>query len=468
MKIPIVAALFSLTVTLALAVQPNILFILADDLGYGEVGKFPCTSTHGRIATPNLDSFADEGMRFTDAYAGEAVCAPSRCTLMTGKHTGHARVRGNRGYEGHDFPLLSNDTTVAKVLKNAGYNTALIGKWGLGYNGTSGAPLNQGFDYYYGQLDQNACHNYYPLSIWENTNILNLPENKNASRERCMSEPASCRYTQDLFTSAATKWLKSQTKEKPWYLFLTYTNPHAGGWEGTLESGAPVPTDGAYVDKPWPVVERDHASAVTLEDRDIGSILNTLKVLGFENDTIVFFASDNGAHNEGGHSHLFFNSSGPLRGFKRSLYEGGIRSPSMVRWPGKVKPGSVSHYSWAFWDFLPTAAELAGVPKSNLPLNLDGISIVPTLLGQEQSPKDYLYWEFCTNNKWGHAVRVQNWKAVSFAVDEPFELYDLSTDIHENVNLAEKYPDIVKRLETIAKSAHSDDPYFPIINCVSS
>eukprot|EP01121_Diplochlamys_sp_Union-15-3_P015289 TRINITY_DN5026_c0_g1_i2.p1 TRINITY_DN5026_c0_g1~~TRINITY_DN5026_c0_g1_i2.p1 ORF type:complete len:352 (-),score=53.97 TRINITY_DN5026_c0_g1_i2:27-1082(-) len=323
--------------------KPNILFILADDMGYGEPGKFPSTSPHGRISTPTLDAFAEQGMRFTDAYTGEAVCAPSRCALMTGYHTGHGRIRGN--YPG-DYPLSKTDVTIASLLKKkAGYNTALIGKWGLGQNDTTGAPRLQGFDYYFGQLTQVEAHNYYPLYVWENERRNDLSLNNNASRTRCMDDPSSCTWTQDLFTSKAIDWLNQQTAKQPWFLYLAFTVPHAGGWKDTEESGAPVPTDLDYANKSWPIVEKDHAASITLQDKDISLILDVLKKKGFEDNTIVFFASDNGAHNEGGHSYLFFNSSGPLRGFKRSLYEGGIRTPSMVRWPGKIKPGSVSNLS---------------------------------------------------------------------------------------------------------------------------
>jgi len=409
-------------------------------------------------------------MHFRQAYAGEAVCAPSRCTFITGLHTGHSPIRGNFGVQGHDFPLPTNYSTVAQILRDyGGYKTALVGKWGLGYNNTVGAPRKHGFDYYYGQLDQKECHNYYPPFIWENENKILLPENTNASRDLCMSSPSSCSYTMDLFTNKALEYLKNQTKsDKPFFLFLAHTVPHAGGWKGYEESGAPVPSDGQYVDKPWPNVEKDHAAMITRQDSDIGKVLNLIKSEGLDSNTIVFFASDNGAHNEGNHNYKFFDSSGPLRGFKRSLYEGGIRSPIIVRWPGNIPPNTVSNYNWAFWDLLPTFAELASVPSDKLPKNLDGISIVPTLLGKNQPPKPFLYWEFCTHNAWGHAVRMGKWKGVSFSLSEPMELYDLDVDEGESNNLASQYPEIVKQLETQASKAHQDDVNWPKVNCHSS
>eukprot|EP01102_Stenamoeba_stenopodia_P009204 TRINITY_DN2708_c0_g1_i1.p1 TRINITY_DN2708_c0_g1~~TRINITY_DN2708_c0_g1_i1.p1 ORF type:complete len:503 (-),score=84.70 TRINITY_DN2708_c0_g1_i1:97-1569(-) len=462
--------------SLVSAKPPNILFILADDLGYGEVGVFPANSPHGRMPTPNLDQLRSEGMMFTSAYAGEAVCAPSRCTLMTGLHTGHAYIRGNIKVDGHDLPLPLNYTTVADVLKGAGYTTAAIGKWGLGYNGTVGAPRNHGFDYYYGQLDQTQCHDYYPPFVWENEDLIELPLNANnrPNRTFCMAQPDQCTYTHDLFTNKTFEWLMNQSNsETPFFLYLAYTIPHAGGWDSNYtETGEPVPSDLGvvnYTNPTWPTVELDHASMITnYLDRDIGRVLALLDELGMGNDTIVFFASDNGAMNEGGHNYTFFDSSGPLRGFKRSLYEGGIRSPSLVRWRGNIAANSTSDYYWAFWDFLPTAADIAGVSLPELPYALDGVSVLPTLLGQEQPSIPYLYWEFCTKNQWGHAVRAGQWKAVSFAVNETFQLYNILEDLGETNDLSSLYPDVVQNLTIIAKEAHTNSDLFPIENCVSS
>jgi len=327
-------------------------------------------------------------------------------------------------------------------------------------NFTEGAPWKHGFDYYYGQLDQNDCHNFYPTQIWENNNAIPLRNNIGASETRCMKQPSPCSFSQDLFTDKAITWLNNQTKQTPFFLYMAWTVPHAGGWSGTEEVGAPAPAFTPYGSKQWPDVEKGHAAEITSYlDRDVGRILDTLIQRGFDKDTLVLFVSDNGAHNEGNHDYRFFNSSGPLRGFKRSLYEGGIRSPILAWWPGTIAPG-ISNFSWAFWDILPTLAEIAGIPSSKLP-KTDGISILPTLRGQNQPPKDYLYWEFCTSSKWGYAVRKNNWKAVTLSLSSPLQLYDLSSDIHESNNLASKHPEIVVELNNIAQQAHTDDPNWP-------
>jgi len=438
---------------------PNILFILADDLGYGEPSPFPAVSKHGRIATPAIQQLSEEGMTFTSGYAGAPVCAPSRCTLMTGFHSGHCPIRGNKKVDGSDFPLPKNYTSIAKIVKSVGYNTGCVGKWGLGYNGTAGSPSNHSFDYYYGQLDQSLCHNYYPLEVWENQNKIDLPQNQDASRKRCMKEGNTCSFSNTLFYEKALEFLENQTQSTPWFLYLSWTVPHAGGWKGIDEVGAPVPSDGMYQNESWPDVEIDHAAQITYyQDKYIQNILDFLKKKGFEENTVVFFASDNGAHNEGNHDYKFFNSSGPLRGFKRSLYEGGIRSPSIVKWPGKVAKGSKSDYPWAFWDVLPTFADIVGAKLPNY--TIDGHSIVPALFQQQEQNENYLYWEFCYKG-WGHAVRKGEWKAVSFELNESFELYNITSDIHEDNNVAKKYPEIVQQLTTIAKEAHTDDPNWP-------
>ncbi|KAK8792916.1 hypothetical protein WA158_005080 [Blastocystis sp. Blastoise] len=241
---------------------------------------------------------------------------------------------------------------------------------------------------------------------------------------------------------------------------------HAGGWKGVAETGAPVPDNGHYKNETWPNVEKDHAAQIELyEDKNVETILNLLKELNIDENTITFFASDNGAHQEGGHQVNFFDSTGGLKGFKRSLYEGGIRVPMIVRWPGHIPAGLVSDFAWAFWDFLPTALDIAGQPVN---MDIDGVSIVPTLFGKKQEEKDYLYWEFCTNDKWGNAVRKGDWKIVKFAVDAEFELYNLSTDPKETKNVASEYPAIVEELAEIAKNAHEDNDHFPVKNCVSS
>src|SRR6516162_1054573 len=331
--------------------RPNIILILADDLGYGDVGCYG----QKRIQTPQIDRLAAEGMRFTQCYAGSTVCAPSRCALMTGLHSGHGTVRGNAL-----VPLAPEDVTVAEVLKEANYATALIGKWGLGEPGSTGIPNRKGFDYFFGYLNQQHAHNYYPDYLWKNQEKVNLAGNvvkNNVATERAQ-------YSHDLFTNQALGFLDSRkrlTPDKPFFLYLAYTIPHANNERGRAEgNGMEVPSDAPYSGRPWPQAQKNHAAMITRLDADVGKLLERLKVLGLDEQTIIFFSSDNGPHKEGGADPKFFQSAGALRGHKRDLTEGGIRVPMIVRWPGKIKAGTVSDQVWAFWDFLPTAAELAG------------------------------------------------------------------------------------------------------------
>lgn len=422
------------------ASRPNILFILADDLGYGDLGVFG----QKVIPTPNIDRIASEGVRFTQAYAGSTVCAPSRCTLMTGYHTGHARIRGNT-----KVPLQATDTTVAKVLKSAGYRTGIVGKWGLGNPNTPGIPNLQGFDDWYGFLDQTYAHTYYPQTIWDNLD------------ERVIQGNLGTRKTwvQDLFTQRALSFLDSQEKSNPFFLYLAFTSPHANDELGNdTGDGMEVPDDEPFHNRNWPQVERNFASMVTRLDRDVGRVLDQLKKSGQEENTLVVFASDNGPHKEGGHDPAFFKSGGPLRGIKRDLYEGGIRTPMLARWPGKIKPGSLNSQVMAFWDFLPTAAELAGVAP---PRGIDGISMAPAILGQTQRNHEYLYWEFHERG-FSQAVRMGNWKAVRPAIGAPVELYDLGADIGETNNVAAAHSDVVARIEQIMKTARTESKDFPV------
>lgn len=398
---------YSATLTSA-ALRPNIVFVMADDMGWGEAGLYPSTPPMGRrrIATPNLDKFGASGVIFTHAYAGYTVCAPSRTTMMTGFHSGHFK---QNNLPGTSLPVDTRALTTPRMLQNAGYVTAGIGKV---------APLDQptaqGFDYFIGQVDQGLCHNMYPNKIdtgnaTMNVNLtLNYAINRSsgavAARAQIMASPASFSYTVDITQHHSMQFLREQGKAqrsatangivpKPFFLYEAFTVPHAGGWSAAPSSderGAPVPTDGIYANETgWPIVERDHASVITYLDGYVGELIATLDGEGMTDNTIVFFASDNGAHLEGGHKYQFFNSTGGLLGHKRSLYEGGVRSPTMVSWPGTIKP-AVSGYSWAFWDIMPTLAELAG---ATAPSDIDGISIVPTLMGSTtQAPKTYLYW----------------------------------------------------------------------------
>ncbi len=411
--------------------KPNIIYILADDLGYGDLGCYGQET----IQTPCIDKMAAEGMRFTQAYAGSTVCAPSRCCLMTGYHTGHARVRGNKRH-----PLLPEDVTVAEVLKNAGYRTGIIGKWGIGEPETTGIPNKQGFDYWLGFLNQHHAHDYYPNHIWENTRMFFLDKK---------------RYTHDVFAEASLDFVKKH-KDEPFFLYLAYTIPHANNEKGN--QGMEVPSDEPYSDKPWPQMQKNHAAMIARMDRDIGKLFDLLKELGIDDNTIVFFTSDNGPHREGGADPEFFDSNGPLKGIKRDLYEGGIRVPMIARWPGKIDPGTVSDQIWAFWDFPATAAELAG---TTMPEKTDGVSIVPCLLSGQSLERAPLYWEFHERG-YTRAVRMGKWKGVKLGPDKPLELYNLEKDIGEENNIAAQHPDVVAEIERVLKESRTPSEHYPV------
>jgi len=424
--------------------RPNILFILADDLGYGDLGCYG----QQQIPTPNIDRIAAEGTRFTQVYAGCTVCAPSRCALMTGLHTGHAHIRGNAR-----VPLRPQDTTVAEILKKAGYRTGIIGKWGLGNAGSTGVPNLKGFDEWYGYLDQQHAHSYYPDHLWNNDTEEIIADNLGLKKT----------YSHDLFTTHALSFL-DRSGGGPFFLYLAYTIPHANNELGKQTgNGMEVPGDAPFTGRTWPQVEKNFAAMVTRLDTDVGRVLDQLKRIGVDDNTIVFFTSDNGPHREGGHDPNFFHSGGPLRGIKRDLYEGGIRSPMLVRWPGKVKAGAVSDFPWAFWDFLPTASELAGTAP---PHGIDGMSVLPSLLGRSQKPHEYFYWEFHEGG-FKQAVRMGDWKGVRPGTTMPVELYNLKEDIGEKKNVAADHPEVVSRIEKILASARTDSAEFPIIEGAS-
>ena len=420
--------------------RPNIIFILADDLGYGDVGCYG----QKRIKTPALDRLASEGVRFTQCYAGSTVCAPSRCALMTGFHTGHARIRGNAR-----VPLLPEDVTVAEMLKGAGYATGIVGKWGLGEPDTTGTPTKQGFDCWFGYLNQGHAHDYYPDYLWRNEQRVEIAENAPGKKGA---------YSHDLFTQEALDFIR-RAQDTPFFLYLAYTIPHANNELGRdTGNGMEVPDSKPYSRESWPQVEKGYAAMVTRMDRDIGKVVALLKALGIDDDTVIFFTSDNGPHREGGHNPEFFNDSGPLRGIKRDLYEGGIRVPMIARWPWRIKGGTVSDQVWAFWDFLPTAAEIAGVEP---PAGLDGISMLPGLLGKRQRTAPYLYWEFFEGG-FQQAVRMGDWKAVRRPPFSGIELYDLAHDLAEGRNVAPEHAEIVARIAGIMAQARTDSPDFPV------
>jgi len=435
--------------------KPNIIFVLADDLGYGDLGCYG----QQRIKTPNIDRMATEGMRFTDHYAGSTVCAPSRCSLMTGLHTGHTYVRGNREIKPMgQLPLPEGTMTLPKVLKQAGYKTALIGKWGLGGPGSDGTPNKQGFDYFFGYLCQRHAHNYYPEFLFRNDQRVPL-RNKVAGNRPDGAGVATEKvdYSYDLMATDALKFVE-ENKTNPFFLCLTITIPHANNEAG--KKGMEVPDYGIYADKDWPEPQKGHAAMISRLDRDMGRLMQTLKDASLEENTLVLFTSDNGPHREGGANPDFFDSNGPLRGIKRDLYDGGIRVPLIARWPGKVEAGAESDHISAFWDFLPTFAELAGVAA---PDETDGISMIPALLGQagKQKLHEALYWEF-HQRRTNQAVRMGPWKAVRFGAAGKLQLFDLRTDLGETINVADRHPDVVARMEQYLATARANSEFWPL------
>lgn len=429
-----------------ISTKPNFIIILADDLGYGDIGCYG----QDNILTPNIDRLANEGMIFTDGYAGSTVCAPSRYCLMTGYHTGHGRIRGNG-----DIPLIPEDITIAEVLKSQGYVTGLVGKWGLGDAETSGIPELQGFDEFYGYLNHNHAHNYYPDFLWRGTKKEKIEGN-------IISEnPGVCsictQYSHDLLTKEALNFIR-KNKDKNFFLYLALTIPHANNELGNAKgNGMEVPSDEPYSDRPWPQTQKNHAAMITRLDDTVGRVLSLIKELGLDEKTVIMFSSDNGPHKEGGADPEFFNSSGPFKGYKRALYEGGIRVPFVVRWKDKILPGTKCDVPCAFWDVLPTFAELAG---AKTPQGIDGVSFVPLLFGNDiTSFKNRpLYWEFYEQG-FKQALRIDNWKLVNIYGNAP-ELYDLNNDKGENNNLAQTYPDKCAELLNIMKEIRVPSKYW--------
>ncbi len=443
---------------------PNIIFILADDLGYGDVGAYG----QELIQTPNIDQLAAEGMKFTQFYSGTSVCAPSRSVLMTGLHNGHTPVRGNKqfGYRQGQLPLPDSVTTVAQYMQNAGYQTGMIGKWGLGEPGTSGDPLKQGWDYFFGYTDQVLAHNYYPEYLWRNGEKVLLSNEVHYLDSTSWHDGLGSysikqkEYSHDLFMEDALGYI-DQNKERIFFLYLPLTIPHDNG-EQVDSLRFEVPTQGMYSDKDWARKEKDYAAMITRMDQGIGQILTLLKELGLEENTLIFFTSDNGPMKNMSTT-TFFNSSGPLRGAKRDLYEGGIREPFIVKWPGHIAAGSISNHLGGFWDILATMLDLAGQPAID---NTDGISIVPTLLGiDDQDKHSSLYWEF-HEGKGAQAIRQGKWKAVKLNAkndsNHPMELYDLSTDIGEKNDVAADYPEKVEELEKLMQDSRTPSSHFPL------
>lgn len=438
----------------AAADRPNIILILADDLGYGDLGCYG----QKNIRTPRLDRMAREGMRFTQAYAGSTVCAPSRCVLMTGLHTGHCRVRGNA--DGKRQALRPDDVTLAEVLKQAGYSTGLIGKWGLGDVGAAetGLPNRQGFDYFFGYLNQMHAHNHYPSFLWRNTERVPLGNTvPHEAKSGAGVSSNKAQYSGDLFAAESLKFIREH-QEQPFLLYLAPVVPHANNEAGGR--GMEVPSLGEYAGREWPAPQKGHAAMISRLDRQIGDIFDLLAELKLDDRTLVLFASDNGPHAEGGYAPKMNDSNGPLRGKKRDLTEGGIRVPLVARWPGKVAAGTTSDAIVALVDMLPTLATIGG---AKVPPGLDGVSIVPTLLGKPQPElaDRTLYWEFHEGD-FQQAARQGRWKAIRRRIDGSIQLFDLDQDLGEQTDCAAEHPEIIERFQKFFAGARTESVDWPI------
>jgi arylsulfatase A-like enzyme len=442
--------------------KPNIIFILADDLGYGELGCYG----QKLIQTPHLDRLAAEGIRFTQFYAGSTVCAPSRSVLMTGQHLGHTRVRGNAGGRNMDAQTLqAGDVTVARVLQQAGYATGLVGKWGLGEHDQPGEPRQQGFDYYFGYLNQVHAHNHYPDFLWRNGEKVPLPNDLVPIGTTPGGGYSTKRiaYGGDLLAADAREFV-TRHQDRPFFLFYSLVTPHANNERAReLGEGSEVPDQGIYAGKPWSDSAKNHAAMITRMDRDIGELLAHLQKLGLDQRTLVLFSSDNGPHKEGGANYDpdFFTPAGPHSGLKRSLTDGGIRVPFLARWPGQIKAGTVSAHVGYFGDLMATWAELGG---AKAPGQLDSISLAPTLLGRAgQRRHDYLYWEFYEQGVSQAVLLEGRWKAIRLkSPTAPIQLFDLATDLLEKTDVAAQRRELVARAAGLMTSARFDNEHWKI------
>jgi arylsulfatase A len=438
--------------------NPNIIYIFADDLGYAELGCYG----QKKIKTPNVDKLAAEGMRFTQHYSGNPVCAPSRCALMTGLHTGHAQIRDNKQVGGDEgwslgstiggqWPLEAGTVTVTEILKEAGYTTGAFGKWGLGRVGTTGDPNKQGFDHFFGYICQRQAHMYYPNHLWRNGKIEWIEANKDGKEQV---------YSHDLIAQEALKFITAN-KDHTFFLYVPFTIPHMalqvpedslaeyrGKWPDPPYKG-----DKGYFAHPNP--RACYAAMITRMDKDVGRIMALLKELALDDNTLVIFTSDNGPTFNGGSDSAFFESAKPLRGLKGSVYEGGIRVPYIARWPGRITAAGTNNHISAFWDFLPTCCELIGEEP---PQDIDGISMLPTLLGRHQQQKkhEYLYWEL--NGQ--QAIRMDKWKAIRIKPGRKIELYDLDSNIAESKNLADEHPEVVAKMAEIFRTGRTESEVF--------
>lgn len=438
--------------------KPNIIFVLADDLGYGELGCYGQKT----IATPHLDQMAAEGLRFKQFYSGNTVCAPSRTTLLTGLHNGHATIRKNQNPESDGASLRLNEPTVAKVLKAAGYTTGVIGKWGLGTDKNDGHPDKQGFDFFLGFLTHKHAHNHFPDFLWRNRERLPLPNKVRSTSQDPVNDPAGVptervQYADDLFASEALGFVE-KNRSHPFFLYWSMTIPHANNEaSAALKDGNEVPDYGSYTDRPWNNPQKGHAAMLERMDQYVGRLLDQLRRLGLERNTLVIFSSDNGHHTEGGEGESdLFAKSGPLRGQKRDLTEGGIRVPMIAWWPGQVPTGKTSSHVAYFGDFLSTASELAGAPT---PEGRDGISFAPELQGrsEQQRQHSHLYWEFYERGFTQALVLDGRWKVIRTSSQKPkVEVYDLQNDLGETQEIADQQPDLLTRAEALFRSEHRD------------
>jgi len=445
---------------------PNIIFILSDDLCWGDIGCFG----QQKIKTPNIDRIASEGIKFTQAYCGNAVSAPSRSCLMTGLHPGHTRVRDN-SYKDYRESLQPGDFTVARMLKQAGYKTGLYGKWGLANHDQPGVPNNMGFDEFFGYLNQQHAHNYYPEFLYYNKERVYYPENGEHFKKENYSQPSpydenglclpiaipdpsKAKYAFDVYAEKSLEFVRAN-KDNPFFLYLAYTIPH-----GKII----VPDLGIYKDEDWAIQHKEWAAMITRMDTEVGKLLALLKELNLDENTVIFFAADNGNSSGNDSEYLklkpgptineFFNNASPTRGDKGDSYDGAFHVPALARWPGKIKPGQVSDQIWAFWDFLPTAGEIAGIKP---PENIDGISILPTLLGNDkQKQHEYLYWEY----KQTQSVRSGKWFARKGSGQQT-ELYDLISDPQQSDDISSQFPDITKKMEEIMAKSHTPSDVWP-------
>lgn len=421
--------------------KPNIIFILSDDVAQGDLGCYG----QKLIQTPSLDRMAAEGTRYMQAYCGTTVCAPSRSSLITGLDIGHCPIRANREIQPEgQMPLPAGTVTIAQVLRDTGYATACIGKWGMGMFDTTGSPLKLGFDHFFGYNCQRHAHSYFPTYLYRDDKRFELPGNTGKGVGKI--------YAQDLIAGETLDWVRKQ-KDRPFFLFYSVTLPH-----GQFE----IDNLGQYASKDWTPLQKNYAAMVSRLDGDIGRLLDLLKELGIDEKTIVFVAGDNGSSfppssELGKH---FKQAANGLRGFKRELYEGGLRQAAIVRWPGQVPAGRVSDEPWAFWDFFPTAVELAGA-KTPPGFKSDGLSLVSFLRGGPAPKREYFYWELHEQASL-QAIRFGDWKAVRNGPSSPIELYDLKADPGETKDLAKTKPELIAKAEAMMKAARTEDPNWPL------